>query len=184
MAITTSVGVPAVFRAGDTTPWTVYYGDYPADESWALKYYFKREGHETVEVDATASGTSFAVTMTEAESGQFAAGRWSWYARATKTGTGSIVADTGHVDVLPDPEGEVERSFSEQALEMVEASIRGDLPTAQESISVAGVDVTKMSISERFVLRDRIKAEVSRERQRRRLAAGMENKKGIQVRFI
>lgn len=66
---------------------------------------------------------------------------------------------------------------------MVEASIRGDLPTAQESVSIAGVDITKMSISERFALRDKIKAEIARERKQRRLQRG-EMHKGLQVRFL
>ena len=59
---------------------------------------------------------------------------------------------------------------------------RGDLPTAQESINLAGLDITKMSLSERFALRDRIKAEIARERQRRRLNKG-NYRHGLQVRF-
>ena len=149
-----------------------------------MRYFFKREGCKTVEVDATASGDAFAVTLAAEDSGQLAPGRWSWYARATLQGTGTIIVDKGTVDVLPDPSAAHTPKFSEAALAMVEASLLNDMPTAQESVSISGMDITTMSISERFILRDKIKAEIARERQKRNLAAGMNNRTGMQVRFI
>ena len=80
---------------------------------------------------------------------------------------------------------DIKDSFAVKALALVEASLAGDLVTAQESISIAGVDITKMGISERFDLRDRLKAEVSRERTRAILKEGsdMPGRSGYQVRF-
>ena len=182
MAITVSENVPASFRAGTTVPWSVTYPDFPASESWELRYFFRREGGDPIEFEATANGDAFEVTLTAAQTAKFSDGRYEWHAIATKQGTGTDIAGSGVVDVWPDPTKAHTKSFSEEALEMVEASIRGDLPTAQESINLAGLDITKMSLSERFALRDRIKAEIARERQRRRLNKG-NYRHGLQVRF-
>ena len=185
MAIETKTNVPPKFRAGDTTKWTVNYSDYPAS-TWSLIYYFKRPSEPTVEVRATASGDDFAVTISAQDSTQFKPGRWQWHARAEKQSEGAIVAQSGSVDVLPDPSAmDIKDSFAVKALALVEASLAGDLVTAQESISIAGVDITKMGISERFDLRDRLKAEVSRERTRAILKEGsdMPGRSGYQVRF-
>ena len=185
MAIETKTNVPPKFRAGDTVKWTVSYSDYPAS-SWSLIYYFKRPSEPTVEVQASASGTDFSVTISAEDSTQFKAGRWQWHARAEKQSEGAIVAQSGSVDVLPDPSAvDIGDSFAVKALELVEASLAGDLVTAQESISITGVDITKMGISERFDLRDRLKAEVSRERTRAILKEGsdMPGRSGLQVRF-
>ncbi len=185
MAIETKTNVPPKFRAGDTTKWTVTYADYPAS-SWSLIYYFKRPSEPTVEVRATASGDDFAVTISAQDSTQFKPGRWQWHAGAEKQSEGAIVAESGSVDVLPDPSAiDIKDSFAVKALALVEASLAGDLVTAQESISIAGVDITKMGISERFDLRDRLKAEVSRERTRAILKEGsdMPGRSGYQVRF-
>ena len=185
MAIETDTNVPSTFRAGDTTKWTVGYSDYPAS-SWSLNYYFKRPGEPTVNITATASGTDFAVTLSAEDSSQFVPGRWQWHARAEKQSDGSIIAESGKVDVLPDPSAvDIGESFAIKALALVESSLAGDLVTAQESISIAGVDITKMGISERFDLRDRLKAEVSRERTRATLKEGsdMPGRNGLQIRF-
>lgn len=182
MAITTQTIIPASFTAGDTVLWTESHADYPAS-TWALRYFFRREGRRPVEVEGVASSDAFTFTLTAEASGEFDDGRWRWFSRASKQDEGSISVDSGTILVYPDPSAQHSPSFSEQALEMVEASIRGDLPTAQESISIAGADINLMSISERFVLRDKIKAEIARERQARRLSSGY-NRKGLQVRFI
>lgn len=185
MAIETGTNVPTSFRAGDTTKWVVTYGDYPAS-TWSLTYYFKRPGNDTIDVTATASSDDFAITLTPEDSTQFKPGRWSWFARAEKQGTGAIVAGEGSVDVLPDPSASLGgESFAEKALVLVEASLAGDLVNAQESISVAGVDITKMGISERFALRDDLKSEVQRERTRQRLKEGSDlpGRHGLQIRF-
>ena len=182
MAIETQTDTPTVIRAGDTTIWTVEFSDYPAS-TWALRYFFTREGEKPIEVDGVASSDAFVFTLQSEDSAQFCAGRWQWASRAELQGTGSVVVQTGEVDILPDPSAPHKMTFSEEALEMVERSIRGDLPTAQESYSLVNQDVTKMGLSERFQLRDRIKAEVRRERQRRRLNAGREYNSAIQVRF-
>ena len=88
--------------------------------------------------------------------------------------------------MLPDPSASLGgESFAEKALALVEASLAGDLVNAQESISVAGVDITKMGIGERFTLRDQLKSEVQRERTRTRLKEGSDlpGRHGLQIRF-
>lgn len=182
MAITTGTSTPTQFTAGDSVSWTVAHLDYPATD-WVLTYYFAREGFDTIEIVATASGDSHAAAMTGSQSGRFSAGRWNWFSRAEDQSEGVIVAASGVVDVLADPSASHAQTFAERSLAMLESSLEGDLPTAQESVNVFGVDITKMPISERFVLRDKLKAEVSRERRARRLAKG-ENLKGLQVRFL
>ena len=182
MAITTTAGVPSSFRAGDTTNFTKTYADYPAS-TWDLVFYFVREGYPTIQKTADKSGDDFTVSLSSAESAKFTPGRWEWFAKASRQSEGEITAGSGVVDILRNPASQPSTTFAEEALSMVEKSIRGDLPTAQESVSLTGVDITKMGISERFQLRDKIKSEIARERRRRRLAEGREYLGATQIRF-
>ena len=180
-AITETAGIPSVITAGNTYLWTDTYADHPAS-TWGLTYVFRKEGQPALEVTAVASSDAYTVTLSASESSEMVPGKWKWYAIAEKTGQVST-ADSGTVQVYPDVRAEHVASFAEKALVMIEASLANDMPTAQESISILGSDITKMGISERYSLRDKIKAEVGRERQRRHLEAGG-NRRGMQVRFI
>ena len=182
-AITTHSSVPDKFTAGDSVLWTVGYSDYPASSSWELTYYFQRDGRDTIEISGTASGDDFAVTVSPSESGEFTAGVWKWVARAELQGTGAAKVARGLVTVEPDPAAAHTKSFAEKALEMLEASFQNDLPTAQESVSIAGVDITMMSLSERFELRNKFRREVEQERFARRMHQGEDVNSSIQFAF-
>lgn len=185
MAITTQAGTPGTFTAGDTTRFTVGDPDYPAS-SWELRAIFSRPGCKSVTVTASQSGSTdnFLITLSATTSAQFSAGLWNYTYRVEKQAEGSIVMDRGTIYANPNPEAGNDPSFAVQALEWVEKSIRGDLPTAQETYSVGGRDITKMSISERFELREKLKAEISRERVRDQAQqSGNSRITGYQVRF-
>lgn len=182
MPITTSTSVPGRFRAGDTVKWTESLTEYPAT-NWELTYIFTKEGCDPVESTATASGSDHAATLTAADSGEFSAGRWNWFARVSDQDEGTLTVKDGTVTVLPDPTASGEQSFAQKALQMVEKSLTDDLPTAQESFNVAGVDITTMSLSERYQLRDKLKAEVARERNHNRVLRGGRRRGGFEIRL-
>ncbi len=182
-AISTGTGTPTRIRAGDTVSFTNTFGDHPAS-TWSQSIYFIRPGEETIQVDSTASSDDFLTTLTPANTARFSPGRWEVVHRVVGA-TGTTVADTSVMDVLPNPEIQAGEAFAEKALALVEKSLLNDMPTAQESVSIAGVDITKMSISERLAMRDRLKAEVVRLRKLAKLKAGIDGpaRHGLQIRF-
>lgn len=180
MAIPTGTNVPTTIRAGDTTRWVKPYASYPAG-TWVVKYVFTLPGEKNQEITATASGTDHAVTLSAAQTAGFKPGVWSWHARATDQSDGKILIDKGSVTVRPDPEAVVEKTFAERALKALEDSIDGDLPTAQTSFNIGGVDIQTMDLGQREVLRNKYKAEVARERQLQHIREGGRRSGGYNV---
>ncbi len=184
MAIQTGTSPPTSFRAGDTVRWLSTYTSYPAG-TWEVTFYFSRPGHsgDPIKAVATASGAQHSVTLTNAQTSRFGDGGWDWHARAVDQDDGAITIDEGRVTVRPDPAVAVDKSFAEQALEALENSMKADLPTAQESFTIAGEEVSTMPLSQRMTLRNQFRAEVARERDHRRIREGGRRRGGYEVRI-
>ncbi len=183
MAITTSSGVPKSFRAGNTVLFADSFTDYSAANSWTLKTVFIKSGEDPIEVDGVADGSGFDSELTATTSAKFSLGRWDWFSQVTLIGTGTTTADSGSVAVYANPLAPPEPTFEEEALAMIEKSLRGDLPTGQESYHVDGIDITKASFQAREELRNVYTAKVNTQRRQRRLVQGENVENGTQICF-
>ena len=167
VAITTQTGTPSEIRAGDTLTYILSYGDYPAS-SWGLIVYFVKEGQDTREEIATASGDEFEITLSAAETAELAPGKWRWFTRASLQGTGEIVADQGELMVLANPAAKAEKTFAEKMLLECRAVIAKRAGKSYTSSDISGQSFTHKTDAE---LRDaekhwmgRVKAERARRR--------------------
>lgn len=100
---------PTRINAGDTLSWTRYESAYPASAGWTLTYYFSTGALKPVAVEATASGTDYAVTVPAATTAGWDPGTWRWIARVSKDGEVHTVGQ-GAFRVDPDPTAAVDRS--------------------------------------------------------------------------
>lgn len=141
---------PEVLYAGATWQWTKTPPSFPASEGWTLSYKFV-SSIGTIAFDATTGTNNYAVLVTAALTAQYIPGRYQWTAYVTKSGEVHI-ADTGYLDVQPDPvtsKAADTRTHARKVLELLyavkEAHVTGG---SIISYSVAGRSVTRGTIAE------------------------------------
>ena len=155
---------PKIIRAGDTVKWTRSHGDYPASESWELKYYILKDGVELTTITASADGDDHSITITAATTTAWAAGRYFFQGRFEK-GSEKYTEYEGIIEVrteLAGSSGHEWRIHAEQALENIEAILLNKATADNYSYTVAGRSLSKYSWAELMDMRDRYKAELSR----------------------
>ena len=94
---------PASIRSGDLIEWTKdLSAEYPADDGWGLTYTLKLQSNAAtgVSVNATASGKTFAIALTVAQTVLLPAGTYILFGRVTKA-LNSKEIYTGTCHVLP-----------------------------------------------------------------------------------
>lgn len=174
---------PQELVAGDTWEWTRSLADYPAP-TWSLVYHFHKSGN-TFNVTATTSGTDHAVTIAKGTTANYVAGTYMWDAYVDN-GTKRYRVDSGTLIVLPDlttGTATDRRSHAKITLDAIEAVIEGRAAKDQESYSINGRSLSRTSIPDLLVLRDRYKAEVALETRADRINNGLGHKGRVLVRF-
>ena len=173
---------PLSFRAGDLIQWQKSFSDYPASESYVLKYYLVKTGTNLITIEAAASGDDHLITITAADSANYAAGRYAYQARIEKT-TEMHTVGTGVIEILAnlsaDATGADYRSHVKQVLDALEATILGKASSDQLSYSIAGRSLSKFSPEELYTWRNKYRAEYLREERR----AGRTRPQKIKVQF-
>lgn len=97
--MTTPTTEPTSFTAGDTVAWTKTLADYPADV-WTLKYRFINALGK-FDITATASGTDYAVSVSNTTSADYKAGDYTFTAWVEKSGS-RVTVGSGTCTVKPD----------------------------------------------------------------------------------
>jgi hypothetical protein len=151
--------IPGQLVVGDSWSWSLSLSSYPAP-TWSVTCYFVKDG-ERFEVVSTADGTDHAFSVTSATSGARKPGRYRWTARATD-GTSVVTLDRGWVDVLPNPATDKSdpRSWAAQTLAAIEAFLKGNATTAQQSMTLNGRSLSRWSLDELTKFRNELRAEV------------------------
>lgn len=141
----TLIQVPKRFTAGETVTWSKSVENFKASDGWTLTYYFRGPG--SLDVEATADGQDFAVTITSTLSTPLAPGRYDWQAWVSKDGIKSVI-DSGTSDVLAGLSGAVEgydsRSTAKKILDAIDALVAGstDVRHKRVTVSSAGMERT------------------------------------------
>lgn len=174
---------PAVITAGDTIKWTRSLADYPADDGWALVYSFVNAAG-VFSVAATASGALHLATITATASASILPGEYDWRAQASKAGEVYTVA-TGRCTVAPTFSARAldARSQARRSLQAIEDTIEGRAGSAVAEYEIAGRRLKNIPISDLLVLRDRLRQDVAKEDSAAAIAAGLQPRGRIQVRF-
>ncbi len=101
--MTTRTIEPTVLAQNQPVSWTKRYSDY-SPVFYTLQYLFRGPG-DGLDVDATTDGEDFAATISAAESGALAVGRWKWQAWLTE------IADTDNIFVVGEGFLKIEQGF-------------------------------------------------------------------------
>lgn len=164
MPAETSIAPPCEFRAGDTATWRRTLADYPASESWQLKYTLVGTAGAYA-FTAAADGDDHVVTVAPATTAAWAAGRYVLTEYVTD-GTSRFTLASTSVRVLADLAAASEpldtRSHASKVLDAIEAWLESQAPTAAK-FELAGRRLENYPLPELLTLRDRYRAEVRRE---------------------
>ena len=173
---------PLSFCAGDKVQWKKSFSDYPASDSYELKYYLVKSNNQ-ITVTAAADGDDHLVTITAADSANYAAGRYFYQARIEKGTDEKYTVGEGVIEIKPNlsaqSSGYEWREHCEQALANIEAILLNKGTHDNFSYSIAGRSLSKYSWSELKEMRDYYKAELVRFDRKH----GLKRKQKIQVQF-
>lgn len=179
-----SLSIPKLIRAGDTLDWTDTVSDYPASDSYTLKYVLAASNIITIE--GVASGSDYDFDVAATETAKWVPGIYSYQAYVTD-GTKEFTVETGSLEVLvnlrvqkPGYDG---RSHIKTVLDALEATIEGRATKQHSSISIAGRAISLLSPAELRKEYLHYKHLYRREQEAERIAAGLDAKNKIVTRF-
>ncbi len=180
----TATTEPSRVTAGDSISWLKSLTDYPAG-TWVLAYTLINSAAK-ISLTATASGTDHLVNVTAANSALWAAGTYSWQATVTKSperytvGTGSIIVDPNLAALTTSDT----RTSAKKALDAVNALLETYGSKAyMHSYEINGRKQQFNSPGDFMAFRSMLEAEVAKEDNAARLAAGLSPRNQLFVRF-
>ena len=165
---------PTTVTAGDTWTWTKTVQDYAPTEgsgTWTLSYAIVGVNLLTWSASWVSAGTgSWTITIPASATSNLAEGRYTW--TLVLTGGGTLAGRratplTGVFSVLANPalaapgDGQ---TFAEAQLTVVEAVLAGRITADIQAYSIGGRSVTSIPFNELYLLRNRLRTEVWRER--------------------
>lgn len=181
----TATTEPGRVTAGDTVAWTKSLSDYPASAGWVLSYTLINSAAK-ITITATASGDDHAVSVAAATTASWAAGTYTWMAVVTKAaerytlGTGSLVI-APNLAALSTSDT---RTSGKKALDAVNTLLENYGSKAYlQGYEINGRKMQFNTPGEFLAFRDKLKAEVAREDNAARIAAGLAPRNQLSVRF-
>lgn len=158
---------PTKVIAGDTAQWEKSLPDYPASAGWVLVYTLINAAAK-ITITAAADGDDYVVTQPSATTAAWAKGKYKYQARVTLAGVSHTV-ETGDMEVAANFATETTldgRSHARKVLDAVEAVLEGRATKDQEEYTIGDRSLKRTPIEKLYELRQRYKAEVSREETR------------------
>lgn len=181
----TATTEPGRVTAGDTVTWTKSLSDYPASAGWVLAYTLINSAAK-ITLTATASGDDHLVTAAAATTANWAAGTYSWMATVTKAaerytiGQGTLVIAPNLAALTTSDT----RSSARKALDAVNTLLENYGSKAyMQGYEIAGRRMQFSSPGDFLAYRDKLLAEVAREDNAARIAAGFAPRNQLPVRF-
>ncbi|MEM8499897.1 MAG: hypothetical protein AAF542_17875 [Pseudomonadota bacterium] len=181
---TIATDIPSSFVAGDSVKWTRSLTSYLPTDGWGLSYQFAL-GEENFTITGANNGDgSHLMSQVSADTQSIQPGVYQYQAYVTK-GADRHTIDSGEITVKPNFSlGADSRSDAQKMLDAVNKVLLGELPkSAVASYSIAGRSLSKLSLSELMDVRDRIRADLARERKAAKLAAGIGSPNRVQLRM-
>jgi len=163
MAIMTAM--PTSFSKGTTVIYTRTISGYPASGGWSLAVHIA--GKSKLSKGAVASGDSFVVTLTAADTDTLAASNYTWLERATNLAGEVYDVATGIVAVTPNvataAAGDLQ-SWEEKALEIVEAALLASVGSNLVSYQIHGRSAVTVDRNDAIRFRDSLVRRIQRRR--------------------
>ena len=182
--------VPAIIYAGDTVKWNEpATADYSSTTGWSSAFALRHAtGNDALNISGVADGSGgWNFTITAVQSAALHAnGHW-WQLTVTKAAE-RFTLGTGELSVLANIPASGNtydgRSQAELDLAAVQAAMRAIISGgAVAEYSIGNRSLKKMSMPDLVALESKLKADVTREKRRARLAAGLDSGRAVFVRF-
>ena len=178
---------PVIIQAGDTIAWRKHLPNYPASAGWSLTYTFVGQTGK-FQIAATPDGSDYAVTVPATTSATWQPGKYRWVATVTRAGERYTV-DSGLAVVKPDltaaPVGTDPRTPAQRTLDDLKAALQKWLSTSGH-VREYEINGRRMVFASAADIEARIKIAqrmVAEEQAAERLAAGLNTRRRIMVRF-
>lgn len=161
--------------------------DYPtADYSLAYTADKQGSGSTSFSITATESNGEYLVEVASATTAGYTAGTYNWQAKITRTsdsqvlsvakGTWTVIASLSASTADP-------RSHVKKVLDAIEAVLESRATVDQMAYSIQGRSLSRTSIPDLLMFRDKYRAEYRRELDAERVANGLAPKNKLLVRF-
>lgn len=172
---------------GDTLDFVTTVADYPPADGWTLIYRLvPRVSGTAIEIVASTYGTDYRVQVSPATSAAWTAGEYSWSSWVEKSGARYTV-DSGTVTLQVNPETIAaydSRSPARKALDALNAGLETFGSNAHvQGYTIEGREMRYRTFADFMAARDRLTAEVAREDNAARTAAGLPSKNRLRVVF-
>ena len=181
----TATTEPGQVTAGDTVTWAKTLTDYPASAGWALAYTLINSAAK-ISIATTASGDDHLASVAAATTAAWAPGTYTWLATVTKAAERYTLGQ-GSITIAPNLAAAATfdtRSTAKKALEAVNTLLENYGSKAYlQSYEISGRKQAFNTPGDFLAFRSKLIAEVAREDNAARLAAGLSPRNQLQVRF-
>ena len=181
----TATTEPSRVTAGDTVTWLKTLTDYPATAGWALAYTLINTASK-ITIAASASGPDHLVSVAAATTANWAAGTYTWVATVTKAAERYTIGQ-GAITIAPNIAAATTldiRSSARKALDAVNLALESYGSQAYlQSYESAGRKQHFNTPGDFLAFRSKLMAEVAKEDNAARLAAGLAPRNQLAVRF-
>ncbi len=174
--------LPTRITIGDTVTWSESFSDYPAGDSWVLKYHFTSPDAFFASTHA-ADGDDHTITIvtTDLEVGRYL------YAKKITDGSQVFTLERGFIYVDPDLSADTagvdRRKYAEIALGNIEAILLGKATKDQSSYSFNGRALSRYSPAELNEWRASLRIEVADLKQSARRKSGGKSHRNVRLRL-
>lgn len=180
--------VPSELQLGDFWAWKRddLATDYPVAD-YALTYEFNLIDGSTAAnftLTATESGDEYIISTSSTTS--YTVGNYNWISYITRSSDSARVKlEEGYVEIQDNyaTTSNSVRSHAKKVLDAIEAVIENRASMDQQSMSIAGRSLSRMSITDLMTFRDRYKAEYLKEVKIARIKNGLASGNTIKVNF-
>lgn len=154
--------VPTRIVSGDKLPLRLdaLSATYPTAD-YTLRFDARLASNSPITVTFDKSGGVHSGTLDFASA---LAGVWRYTIRATDSAANSRIVEDGSIKVFADPNAGNTQTHAERMLVALEAMLEGKATSDQQSYSIAGRTLTRMTVDEIMKWRSHYKAEVAAER--------------------
>ena len=180
--------VPSELQLGDFLAWKRddLASDYPVAD-YSLSYEFNLIDGSTAAnftLTATESGNEYIISTSSTTS--YTLGNYNWISYITRSSDSARVKlEEGYVEIQDNyaTTSNSVRSHAKKILDAVEAVLENRASMDQQSMSIAGRSLSRMSITDLMTFRDRYKAEYLKEVKIARIKNGLASGNTIKVNF-
>lgn len=144
---------PVRIVAGDTVQWTKSLEDYLPDDGWVLSYAFVCATDQHIETAANNGDGTHLTTLSSVDTAALVVGVYRWQAYVTKSSERHVVGE-GQLEVVADfaaagySTGYDARTHVKKFLDALEARLQGRVTADQESLSIDGISIARIPISD------------------------------------